>query len=109
MELLVDAVKRTNSHAEGIVNLYYTYNDINSQELSWNPKNTFVIMVSILEYENSNLAGWDKSTRRCKNLYEVLKKIGVSEENIYYLKEIEADTVNFKLLFKNFLQKCERL
>lgn len=36
---------------------------MNLNQIVWEPANTFVLLVSILEFENAECHGWDKSNR----------------------------------------------
>lgn len=108
MDLIKKHVKNViENHMQKLMKLYETFDDVNLEGLDWKPEDTFVLLVSILEFENSNCHGWDKSNRKCKNLYDVLIQMGVKKENIYYLKEADASASNFKNTLETILKKCK--
>ncbi len=76
--------------------------------IDWQPQNTWVFMVGVLEWKDANnFASFDKKGRIDHKILNFFKNIGVPENQIFYFKDSAAitDLLNTKL--KNVLAKTD--
>lgn len=83
-----------------------TFQTVAAQSPEWNPQRTWVFMVGLLEWEDSeNFASFPKENRRDVTLLNVLKSRGVLADRIVDLQDRSATTSRIKTEFEKLLRR----
>lgn len=78
---------------------------ISAAENEWNPASTWVFAVGVLNFDVPHLRSWPDTNRADAELIELLKKRGVPESQIVFLKNSEAMKYNVESRFNELLGK----
>ena len=73
---------------------------------TWNPKNTWVFFVGILQWQDPSNPSFPQQNRKDVVLLDRLRSSGVPQDHILYLADRSATTVNVKQQFDLFLKKA---
>lgn len=74
---------------------------------AWNPAHTWVFAVGVLNFDAQGLATWPDEGRVDAVMIEALKKRGVPDGRIVFLKNKEATKSNIQAQFKALLEKSK--
>ena len=77
-------------------------------EVDWDPKNTWVFIVGLLTFENSDEYGsFPQKNRRDVQLLDYFKSIGVPADQIVYLQDEKARLATIESAFSKFLDRTD--
>ena len=75
---------------------------------AWNPQKTWVFFAGLLEWKDkANFSSFPQANRRDAILLDQLRKSGVPESQIVYLKDSEATTANIRAKLTAHLSKAK--
>lgn len=77
-------------------------------ETDWDPQNTWVFAVGILDFQNKEEYGdFPQKNRRDVQLMDLFRSKGVPPGQIVYLQDTQATLANIEAAFKKFLQRTD--
>jgi hypothetical protein len=68
----------------------------NMPNVDFDPKNTYILMVGVLSWQDPNLSSFESKNRKDQALYDLFKTLGVPTENMMILLDQEATLENIK-------------